>query len=92
MIHIRLEQFEITAVRKEAAGQNINKVSNGTHLCFDFHASSLANAIKERLRNATGGSALKASRVWVKERLTPRDRAVSHAERRAASLRDAVLR
>ena len=40
-------EVEITAVG--AGGQNVNKVSNAIHLRFDVRASSLPDAIKERL-------------------------------------------
>jgi ribosome-associated protein len=53
MLHAPLipeREVEISAVRAQGAGgQNVNKVSSAIHLRFDIRASSLPEALKERL-------------------------------------------
>ncbi len=50
MITIRPEEVELVPIRAQGAGgQNVNKVSNAIHLRFDVRASSLPEAVKDRL-------------------------------------------
>ncbi|MEO8298948.1 MAG: alternative ribosome rescue aminoacyl-tRNA hydrolase ArfB [Burkholderiales bacterium] len=48
--YARPGEVEITAIRAQGAGgQHVNKTSSAAHLRFDVHASSLPDAVKQRL-------------------------------------------
>ena len=49
-VSINPDEVEFTAIRAQGpGGQNVNKVSNAVHVRYDVTASSLPEAIKERL-------------------------------------------
>ena len=47
-------------------GQNVNKVSTAVHLRFDIGASSLPDAVKERLLALPGRRVTKDGVLWLK--------------------------
>ncbi|UNK04469.1 alternative ribosome rescue aminoacyl-tRNA hydrolase ArfB [Psychrobacter raelei] len=49
-IHLTDKEVELHPMRAQGAGgQNVNKVSSAIHLRFDIAASSLSDAVKQRL-------------------------------------------
>lgn len=47
---VHLREVEFSAIRSQGpGGQNVNKVSSAVHLRFDVRASSLPDAVKEKL-------------------------------------------
>jgi len=49
-LSVSLDEVEISAIRAQGSGgQNVNKVSCAVHLRFDIAASSLPEAVRERL-------------------------------------------
>ena len=65
MIAVNPLELEWTATRAQGpGGQNVNKVSNALHMRFDIPASSLPDAVKQRLL-ASGDSRISSEGVLV---------------------------
>ena len=75
LLQINESEVTVTAIRSQGAGgQNVNKVSSAIHLRFDIGASSLPDAVKERLLalpdsriNKTGVLVIKAQQQRTQE-------------------------
>ena len=64
---VREEEVEFTAMRAQGpGGQNVNKVSSAVHLRFDIRASSLPEAVKDKLLALPGSRVTKDGVLVIK--------------------------
>ena len=64
---VREEEVEFTAMRAQGpGGQNVNKVSSAVHLRFDIRASSLPDAVKDKLLALPGSRVTKDGVLVIK--------------------------
>ncbi len=86
------DEVEISAIRAQGAGgQNVNKVSSAIHLRFDIKASSLPEAVRERLLKLGDQRISKDGVVIIKaQEFRSREGNLAEALRRLQELIDSV--
>lgn len=86
------DEVEISAIRAQGAGgQNVNKVSSAIHLRFDIAASSLPQAVRERLLKLADQRITKDGVVIIKaQEFRGREDNLAEAIRRLHELIDSV--